>query len=325
MAVVRPLYWNTELDLARPLLDIHWEYQRRHIARLYSQAPTVTVSVVSNSGTLSPTMADTRLQAGNAATNASAAPAESSTDEPTTVTVNHDKLTGPTYDTSLSPSADQGRLGYPVYWDTTEGCIKVMSHQDYIDTFIYETLDSMVTASESELTNGTYTISTSASVSNYTEVSGSNTVIFSDTRADTSAYTADGIPETLDQPTTVTSYYLQRRSDASSSTTQPIHNLLFADADGNLQRISKEDDNAFYTRVKNDIRYYAAEDTAGHKLSYNINGSGNARGTAMVDTKLDGSGNYQTREVGLDDYRAQEFPNGSPQTINTYTFKITQV
>ena len=76
---------------------------------------------------------------------------------------------------------------------------------------------------------------------------------------------------------------------------------------------------------KNDIRYYAAEDTAGHKLSYNINGSGNSRGTAMVDTRLDGSGNYQTLVAGLDDYRAQEFPNGSPATINTYTFKITQV
>ena len=62
-----------------------------------------------------------------------------------------------------------------------------------------------------------------------------------------------------------------------------------------------------------------------NKLSYNINGSGNSRGTAMVDTKLDGSGNYQTRQVGLDDYRSQEFPNGSAQTINTYTFKITHV
>ena len=210
MAVVRPLYWNTTLDLARPLLDIHWEYQRRHIARLYSQAPTVTVSVVSNSGTLSPTMADTRLQAGAEGTRGtSSAPAETATAEPSVVTVNFDKLTGPTYDTSLSPSADQGRVGYPVYWDTTEGCIKVMSHQDYIDTFIYETLDSMVTASESELTNGTFTITTSASVSNYTEVSGSNTVIFADTRADTSAYSAAGIPETLDQPTTITNYYLQ--------------------------------------------------------------------------------------------------------------------
>ena len=326
MAVVRPLYWNTTLDLARPLLDIHWEYQKRHIARLYSQAPTVTVSVVSNSGTLSPTMADTRLQAGaEGSRGTSSAPAETATAEPSVVTVNFDKLTGPTYDTSLSPSADQGRVGYPVYWDTTEGCIKVMSHQDYIDTFIYETLDSMATASESELTNGTFTISTSASVSNYTEVSGSNTVIFADTRADTSAYSAAGIPETLDQPTTITNYYLQRRSDASSASTQPIHSLLFADTDGNLQRISKEDDNAFYTRVKNDIRYYAAEDTAGHKLSYNINGSGNSRGTAMVDTRLDGSGNYQTLVAGLDDYRAQEFPNGSPATINTYTFKITQV
>ena len=84
-------------------------------------------------------------------------------------------------------------------------------------------------------------------------------------------------------------------------------------------------DNAFYTRVKNDIRHYAAEDTAGHKLSYNINGSGNSRGTAMVDTRLNGSGNYQTFQAGLDDYRSQEFPDGSPATINTYTFKITQV
>ena len=64
---------------------------------------------------------------------------------------------------------------------------------------------------------------------------------------------------------------------------------------------------------------------SGHKLSYNINGSGNSRGTTMVDTRLNGSGNYQTLLAGLDDYRAQEFPDGSPATINTYTFKITQV
>ena len=45
----------------------------------------------------------------------------------------------------------------------------------------------------------------------------------------------------------------------------------------------------------------------------------------MVDTRLNGSGNYQTLLAGLDDYRSQEFPDGSPATINTYTFKITQV
>jgi hypothetical protein len=44
----------------------------------------------------------------------------------------------------------------------------------------------------------------------------------------------------------------------------------------------------------------------------------------MADTKLDGSGNYQTRFVGADDYRAQEFPNGTAQTINTYYLKINK-
>ena len=44
----------------------------------------------------------------------------------------------------------------------------------------------------------------------------------------------------------------------------------------------------------------------------------------MVDTKLDGGGNYQQRFVNANDYRTQEFPNGSPQTINTYFLKITR-
>ena len=43
----------------------------------------------------------------------------------------------------------------------------------------------------------------------------------------------------------------------------------------------------------------------------------------MVNTKLDGSGNYQQRQVG-DDYRSQKFPNGSQTTINTYNFKINR-
>ena len=52
-------------------------------------------------------------------------------------------------------------------------------------------------------------------------------------------------------------------------------------------------------------------------------GSGNTRGTAMVNTKLDGSGNYQTLQSG-DDYRAQEFPNGTAQTISTYNLRINK-
>ena len=71
------------------------------------------------------------------------------------------------------------------------------------------------------------------------------------------------------------------------------------------------------------VKYSAVNDT-GYTISYNINGSGNNRGTGMADTRLDGSGNYQTRFVNADDYRAQEFPAGSPATINTYTLRVTK-
>ena len=320
MTVRTPLCFDGS-DL-RPMTLSEINEWKTYTAYLYSTDPTVTVTVVSNSGTLSPTMADTRLQAGSASTNASSFVAESSTAEPSTVTVNFDKLTGPTYDTSLSANADTDNLAFPVYLDGDNN-VQAMSLTDYKDTFIYATLSDMASASESASTNGTYTIATSTSVTNYTEVSGSNTVIFADTRADTSAYSAAGIPETLDQPTTVTNYYLQRRSDARSF---PSQALLLSDSNGNLTQTDLTlDTSSFNAILKNDIRFYAAEDTAGNKLSYNINGSGNSRGTAMVDTKLDGSGNYQQLQAGLDDYRSQEFPNGSAATINTYTFKITQV
>lgn len=319
MTVRTPIYFNGSDVVEMNATQINeW---KQYIAYLYGTAPSVTVTVVASSGTLSPTMADTRLQAGAYSTNVSAFPSEATTAEPSTVTVNYDKVTGPTYNTALSATADTNNVAFPAYYDGSD--IVAMSATDYVDTFIYPTLTLMVAASESAYTNGTYTISTAASVANYTEVSGSSTPIFLDTRADTTLYTAAGIPETVDQPTTITSYYLQRRSDARSF---PSQALLLVDTDGNLNQVDlTSDTSSFNAILKNDIRHYAAEDTAGNKLSYNINGSGNSRGSAMVDTRLDGSGNYQTLQVGLDDYRAQEFPDGSPQTISTYTFKITQV
>ena len=196
MTVRTPIYYNgTDIQEMNATQINEW---KTYIAYLYGTDPSVTVTVVSNSGTLSPTMADTRLQAGSQSTNASAFVAESSTAEPSTVTVNYDKLTGPTYDTSLDANADTNNLAFPAYMDGSD--IRAMSLTDYRDTFIYATLDDMISASESASTNGTYTITTSTSVSNYTEVSGSNTAVFTDTRADTSAYTSGGIPETLDQP-----------------------------------------------------------------------------------------------------------------------------
>ena len=44
----------------------------------------------------------------------------------------------------------------------------------------------------------------------------------------------------------------------------------------------------------------------------------------MADTKLNGSGNYQQLLAGLDDYRSQEFPNGSAATVATYYLRINK-
>ena len=292
-----------------------------YIAYLYAQAPTVTLTVVSGSGTLTPSLTDTRLKAGAASQASDAFVAEGSTAEPATVTgTAYDKITGPTFNTDGSAAGDLGALGYPLYIDSNN--LQVMTQADYVDTFIYETLDAMITASEDATTNGTYTIATAASVTNYTEVSGDDTAVFIDTRADTSAYAASGIPETLDQPTTVTSFFLQRQNRARAF---PSAACLFADSNGDIsQGPLAADDSTFNAALAVDIKFRAAEDDAGHKLSYNINGSGNTRGTAIVDTRLNGAGNYQTRQVS-DDYRSQEFPNGSAAVIGTNTLKIVHV
>jgi hypothetical protein len=74
------------------------------------------------------------------------------------------------------------------------------------------------------------------------------------------------------------------------------------------------------------MQYTAVSSSDGYSLAYNIgaSGSGNTRGSGMADTILNGSGNYQTRQVNNDDYRAQEFPNGSVTTSATYYLRINK-
>jgi hypothetical protein len=263
------------------------------------------------------------MQAGAGVTSATAFVAEGTTAEPSVVTgTTYDKITGPTYNTDGSAAGDLGAIGYPLYING-DNDLQVMTQADYVDTFIYATLDAMITASEDATTNGTYTIATAASVTNYTEVSGANTPVFIDTRANAAAYTAAGMPETVDQPTTITTYYLQRRNEAR---TFPTAACLFADSDGNInQGPLAADDSTFNAALAVDIKFRAAEDDAGHKLSYNINGSGNTRGSAIVDTRLNGDGAYTTNQINTNDYRSQEFPNGAAVVIGTNTLKIVHV
>jgi len=278
----------------------------------YSLNPSVSLSVVSSGGSLG-SITDTRLQAGAMSQTNSSFPTEAQTDEPSVVTVTYDKVSQSI--ASVSPTADTGTT-FPIFYNS--GNIQAMSLQDVKDTFLHPAIDLLSAATTTSEQAGTYHISTTSSVSGSTLVSG--TPIFLDTRADTSAYTNAGLEsatgETLDQPTTITSYYLQRVDGSDNSYINP----MFVNAGNNIQEYS---DSNFESLVQGWIRQTAAASSDGYKITYSLgaSGSGQIRGSGMSDTRLNGTGNYQTRQVS-DDYRAQEFPDGTPTSINTYYLRI---
>ena len=335
MTVRRPLVYdagpaNTS-GIFRELTDAELLEWQTAIIDVYAADPSSVLSVVSGSGTISPTMADTRLQAGAAQAGSdgfvAAFPAATDTANISTVTVNYDKVSG-AFVTSNTGEVDSG-YNYPLFFNEDNDSIQPMNLDDLIDSIIEPTIDLMVSATESDSTAGTYTINTAASLSGYTEVSGAGTAIYLDTRANADAYTAAGIPETLDQPTTINSYFLQRKNAGS---TVPSTKLLFLDNDYGAPSNPNDFDVREYSIAEATdllatwLKVYAGE-VSGYKIIYSIttDGSGgNARGSSMVDTRLNGSGVFSTTLQDANDYRAQEFPNGSAATITTYTLRVTK-
>ena len=274
----------------------------------YSLNPSVSLSVVSSGGSLG-TISDTRLQAGAATTDATNFDTEGETPNVSTVTVNYAKINQST--ASITPTTDTGKT-WPVYY-TSAGAVRAMTLQDVKDTFLHPAIDLLTSGSTTTQQAGTYTISSSTSLTGATNVSA--TPVFTDTRADTSAYTAGGIGETQDQPTTITNFYLHKIDGSDTSYTTP----MLIDGSNNIQTYPEA---TFESLMQEWVRYTAASSTDGYALSYSYS-TGSNRGSGMADTKLDGSGNYQQRQVNTDDYRTQEFPNGTPTTINSYTLKAT--
>ena len=278
----------------------------------YSQDPSVVLTVGSsgNIGTIN----DTRKSAGAQSTSASSFPNEGTTQEPQTVTVSYNKVTSTA--TGGTPTADTGKT-FPVYYNSS-GQIQAMNLQDVKDTFLHPAIDLLTSGSTGTQQGGTYTVTTSSTAaSGFTNVS--TTAIFTDTRADTSAYSAGSIPETQDQPTTITNYYLHKITGSEISYTEPY----FLDGSNNIKEFTTA---AFNSLLQEWMQFTAVSSGDGFSLSYNIgsSGSGNTRGSGMADTILNGSGNYQTRQVNNDDYRAQEFPNGSATTAATYFLRINK-
>ena len=274
----------------------------------YGSNPSALLTVVSSSGSLTG-ISDTRLQAGAAQTRADRFPTEGETAEPSTVTVAYDKINQA--NSSVSTPTDTSSKLYPAYYDGS-GSIQAMSATDVFDTFIDPAIALLIDGTDRD---GTFRIHTATSLTGHTLIS--STAVFTDTRANTGAYTAGGIGETLDQPTTVTNYYLMRTNQGSApSFTAPIQ----INGDNDLQTYT---DGNFDAMLLAEMRHHTVN-TTGSRLTYSINGSGSNRGSGMVDTRLNGGGNYQQRFVNSNDYRAQEFPNGTATTINTFFLRMTR-
>jgi len=310
MAVRTPLYNNSGnlQEMTSGMIDEIID----QIVYQYSTNPSVALSVVGSSGSLG-TIADTRLQAGSVSTSSSSFPNEATTQEPQTVTTNFSKINSANASTSVV--ADTGRT-FPIY--QSSGDIYAMSLTDFNDTFIHPAIDLLVAATTTTQQGGTYFISTSASVAGATEVSGASTPVFIDTRANTSAYSASTIGDhAQDNPTTVTSFFLQRVDGSDTAYSQTP---LFIRGDGDLQVYPEA---TWESLILSHVRHVATSSTDGFAISYSLS-SGTTRGSGMTNTILNGSGDYQQRQVSSSDYRAQEFPNGVETTSATTFLRITK-
>lgn len=305
MPVRRPLKLDESNNFVE-MSDTDIANIKAEMIRQYGLGPSVTLAYSAGSGNLG-TIADTRFQAGAANATNTVFPSEAATAEPSQITVNYNTILE-TF-TTLSAPADTNNAAFPVYL-TAAGHIQAMTLTDMRDTFVDDVITTLTTANTTTSQAGTYRIHTADTLAGHTLVSANP--VFTDTRPDLTLYTAGGIPETLDQPITVTNYYLFRVDGAAVSTIPTP--VFIRNADGNLQEYTTA---SFQTMLQDVVDYYAANVT-GYKIEYALSTSAtNSRGSGMVNTDYTGvTGNYQVRQVG-DVYYAQEFPNGTLSTITT--------
>ncbi len=281
---------------------------KSQVRYLYGTDPSVDLSRVASNGSLG-SISDTRKQAGASTTDVTNYDTEAETPDVSTVTVDYANVSQANENTT--ETADSNSVAFPIY--NSSGNIQSMTLTDMYDTFIYPAIDTLTDGSDQP---GTYRVHSANSLSGHTLISSS--VIFADTRANPDNYNANSIPEALDQPTTVTNYYLFRTNSGSAvSYNKPV---FIRNADKNLQQYTTANFDAI---LKNCVRHVASE-VVGSRIRYRFNGAGNARGTGMSNTILVNS-TYNQRLVTNDDYRTQEFPSGTEISTNTHYLRIYQV
>ena len=326
MAVRRPLYYDSG-NLREMTAAMVTQIVNRCIY-VYGGNPSVTLSVVSDNGNLA-AVKDTRMTSGAASTSVSANPPETTTQEPQQVDVTFDKI-NQTIATVSTPSDTNNKL-YPAYYDGS-GAVQAMTATDVFDTFITVAIGLLVDGNDRP---GTFRVSNSGtdSTTDAQPLAGhtaiSNTPIFTDQKANLSSFTTGqiGTSGVQDHPMVHDHFHLYRTNQGSApSFTQPLQ----INSDNDLQVYPVTN---FDAMLLAEIRHHTVN-TSGSQITYSMQGagedtfgssSGGSRGS-FVDTRLTGGdGNYQkTDALTADDYRAQEFPNGTETSVSTYTLRINR-
>ena len=314
MTVRRPITIDGSGNIIE-LTDTQINEIKARVMYLYGTDPSVTLTVPSSGGNLGG-ISDSRKIAGAATTDVTNFDTEAETPNVGTTSVTYSRINLAAADTTASP--DTNNIGFPCFLNGTD--IQAMTLADMNDTFVYPVIDDLVDGTDRP---GTFRIHTANTLANHTLIS--STPVFTDTRADASAYTNTGIPEDVDQPTTINNYYLFRTNGTGSTYTAPV---FITATDYHIQQYSTTN---FDALLLNCVRHVASEDTTGYKIRYRFDnvqvagsiaaGSGNDKGSAMVNTFLSSS-TYNQYQVNTNDYRTQEFPAGSVVTGNTYILKI---
>lgn len=310
MAVRRPLYIDADNNL-REMSDSEISDLVNMTYFKYLQNPSVILSVVGSGGNLG-NITDTRITAGAFGTRRDRYPRESETQEPQVLSIAYQRV-NQTLEAALAVSDDEN-VAFPVYY-TTDGNIRSMSLQDMYDTIISPAIAALTAGDD------IYSISSSQSKSGYNLLS--TTPIFSDSGTDKNKYSG-GIPQSVDKPLDSfrNEFYLFQRdvSGASYSYTSPVK---FSPSGVIHGEIEQYEDDALETLFQNLVRF-SARDVGGLRIRYSWNGSGNNSGS-LTDSRLNGSGNYRTQFVNGNDYRAQEWPNGSFVVAQTHVLRVRVV
>lgn len=309
MAYRFPLYYDRSNDSLRTMTQAQLVEIVDAVRYEFGQNPFPSLLTIPSGGNF-PALEETRLQAGTHVTHPSTfidAPNTS------TVTTTFQKLD---QNVTNSTNMDTSIMPMPCYYDTGDGSIKHMSMQDVKDTFIYPALTILSDGTDQP---GTYKVTTITNLAGHS-VDVGNGAFYIDTRADASAYTSSSIPETQDQPTTITSYYIARVNNIPD----PVHQYpMVILPDGNIHEYIKVE---FRRLLRHTVRSASKFDT-GFKIRYGYNdgsthtSAGINMGTGITDTRLNNQTTGQLQVHG-DDYRTQDFPSGTPITANTTFLRI---